>query len=76
MADATKKAAEAVKDAVSNVTAAVANTNIAGAAGEATSGKQLLDEETGEMVSKTERRFLTSPGRSRSFQLHTQGSQV
>lgn len=62
MADAIKNAAQAAKDAVANVTEAVANTSIAGGAAgqkqEGTTEKLMKDEETGEMVSKSECTFV------------------
>jgi hypothetical protein len=57
-----KKAASTVKDAVSSVTDSIAQSTISGesSGGPAAAGdsKLLKDEETGEMISKTERKFL------------------
>ena len=67
MADAAKQAVDTVNDAAAEVTKTMADTNLnqSASGGDA---KQLLDEETGEMVSKTERKnsrnkpFPQTPG--------------
>jgi len=52
MAEPIRNAVDAAKDAVASATEAVANTTLA--SGDGASSKLIKDEETGEMVSKTE----------------------